>query len=690
LEVWKLEVGTALSLIMVDAGDGDDEWGLDDKGGDDFDGPQEAAPGEKGAPMSPDISYFVQQALMHSMSPSTNISPALANSLAGTAAPPTPTSSDSGSSATTKARKAAGDLILKFLCTLCNKKKPITEQVIGFSWDRECKSGYDSMYRACVAQKELDWFNEISKDPKLLSAAVKDYVTVCPPVGPGKKRTKGWTAVQCKERLISTSGIERRDKGKMMWLDEYLEFAMSVKGGYKSSHEAFKQWQDWEEDKSRPRDMESPNPEKPLRLRVVKATFVDNVSALQSEKEVEKVDRVIKNATAEDVAMLQRRVGQGHEQILGNADLSGLAYSMAQNTGASSSGVGSALPQMFHHEGTMRVDVRKQLIDKPLPDSDDEAEAEKEKRKRGTRGATEGGPQAEEAEGEGAVDANAGVEPKPKKPKFFAADRVNPGNVQAWTITTKTLTSNCEAVRIQLVKHIAEYGNPSSSGYLYYKSTVGLMQVRHKVLDMVLSTTDKDGEELKMYLSRFKTEQSSSTGKADPLAQQMKSSRSNAGPANTSAVEKSPPVQKFEDLRVIIQVHAEGEEAYQNCASQEDVTRTRNNLSAYTKAINALVSSAKGVINDINRGHRREGRSLRSWKQNWHQEARPLVNPQQFQAWLVCQYRSSKSYQIVGMRFIHTVANFLQASYLICDGLLSWRVARTGLLGEERRMALPC
>lgn len=106
---------------------------------------------------------------------------------------------------------------------------------------------------------------------------LQEYYKVCPPPPPGKRASKGskFDVVQFMEQHESASGMLYDSVGTLMWEGQWIEFAKSAAGGYKSESLARAEWEDkksaWEKCKdSFVWDLKSPDQIKPLRLRIVK------------------------------------------------------------------------------------------------------------------------------------------------------------------------------------------------------------------------------------------------------------------------------------------------------------------------------------------------------------------------------------------------------------------------------------
>ena len=104
--------------------------------------------------------------------------------------PPSPAAkrprTEKKSQATGKAHGCAKVVGRTFGCKGCTKQYPIETMVSGWQISVTCKGAYDALYRCAKAQNELEWWSETKANPKLLKAAIEDYLLHCPPTQPGR------------------------------------------------------------------------------------------------------------------------------------------------------------------------------------------------------------------------------------------------------------------------------------------------------------------------------------------------------------------------------------------------------------------------------------------------------------------------------------------------------------------------
>ena len=77
-------------------------------------------------------------------------------------------------------------------------------------------------------QDEKSWWEEVKAELKKLQRTVTEQSRIFPANGRGTVRGKGFEMSECKEFLSSKTEIHRRTMGKMMWEEEWLDFARTV------------------------------------------------------------------------------------------------------------------------------------------------------------------------------------------------------------------------------------------------------------------------------------------------------------------------------------------------------------------------------------------------------------------------------------------------------------------------------
>ena len=130
--------------------------------------------------------------------------------------------------------------------------------------------------------------------------------------------TQPFNFVQYHEQAKASEAVIHDDHGKMMWEEEYYEFARKPKGGSMSVPAMKAHWQEWSThkaagDETLKWDEKGPG-QSPLRFRVKKGDFLTNREAFEKSKIIDCAGKVEKNMAAADaaakVAMITSNVGR--------------------------------------------------------------------------------------------------------------------------------------------------------------------------------------------------------------------------------------------------------------------------------------------------------------------------------------------------------------------------------------------
>lgn len=251
-----------------------------------------------------------------------------------------------------------------FLCGLCMKETDVAERVLGFSWGRTCKRSYDSLSRMSKRQGEESWWEECKANPKKMKMAILDYCKMflggC---GRGGVRGKAFKIAEYREKVKTSTEVQRRSIGKMMWEEEWIDYARSVAGGGYKREEAKDMWDEWAKPGSGVLRSNDGPTHSPLMLRVRTGMYVDDVNTFSVGKEVLMTNGPTKKPTDVDLSMLREKVMSGHDSVGGMdivADMSGVARGMVDSSSAAACEFSGA----FNSEGLVSIDLRRQLINK--------------------------------------------------------------------------------------------------------------------------------------------------------------------------------------------------------------------------------------------------------------------------------------------------------------------------------------
>ena len=110
-----------------------------------------------------------------------------------------------------------------------------------------CKRSLDRLSRVASREgdKAVQFLARTRADPKLVPELLKRYHEVAGVPVLGKKSQKPFSVMKYIEAVESVSGCERRNRHKMMWQKEYVDWAQTVEGGKKSEEAACADWALW-------------------------------------------------------------------------------------------------------------------------------------------------------------------------------------------------------------------------------------------------------------------------------------------------------------------------------------------------------------------------------------------------------------------------------------------------------------
>jgi len=307
----------------------------------------------------------------------------------------------------------------------------------------------------------LDWWEDTKSNPKKLKAALKSYISVVG-VGMGRGKNKNqtvWKIAVYKERVISESKVETRERGEMMWKEQYFRWAESVDGGFLSRSQADHNWTSWAAlaEKGEWTSAQEGPKHAPLQLRIVTKKLVDNINAYGVQKELEG-SNTARRPSEDQLARMRNQVSSSHQSVLGNDELDFGA--MRQALGSASSNENA-----FGFEGPSAVRIRDQLIDVPAQAADEESEP---------------GPNGEKRPN-AAGDAQ-GVQKKAKKTGAFNAERENARKQTVWWEFCVQLQMEANHTMNEMLTKIHMYDDPHRDAD-YYRPTISLMKKPGHVRD---------------------------------------------------------------------------------------------------------------------------------------------------------------------------------------------------------------
>eukprot|EP00971_Amphidinium_carterae_P216084 4289178-Amphidinium_carterae.1 len=134
-----------------------------------------------------------------------------------------------------------------FICGLAGCKVGIANRVPGFTWCRDCKRLYDALARMAKVQHEEEWWQGVKSCPKELKKTVLSCKKQFPGEGgvKGKSRLPNFKLAEYRESLKVATLNDVVGRGKLMWKEEYIDFAKSLAGGSLNRQEAEQNWEKW-------------------------------------------------------------------------------------------------------------------------------------------------------------------------------------------------------------------------------------------------------------------------------------------------------------------------------------------------------------------------------------------------------------------------------------------------------------
>ena len=466
-------------------------------------------------------------------------------------------------------KAASPSAAMNFTCTLCRKTHEAADKVPGFLWGRQCKRAYDSLRRLAVKQKEMDWWADVKEAPKKMKALVTDFLRMFPVApGRGQSRARGFKLSEYKEYMRSTTEVERRAAGKMMWEEEYYEFAKSTAGGGYTAVQAKEKWQKMAaEDSGVLRCMDGPE-HSPIMLRIQTGIYISNINKFGIEKELSMSNGPTKNPNEADIAAGRHNVFSGHDMVGGVevGDLGAIARNMVAAGAGDKGDAASSFTGTFNHEGITDVNLRQHFMKKALTDR---STPDGKKRKRED---CEEAPNEESEESDGPEEerrsALAAPRKKLKATAYFDKTRVNAKNTSTWMLFCQELESSAKACLDQLRSYEKRLSTGDDSCKAVFQPTLQVVTDKIGPLEMVLEDSDA-----KLLATLAKYDKESQTA----------------------------PIEKYRNLKTIADLRKQGEEKYKACGSQSDVKEASKELLAHKQAMQQLVNVCKGVVTDAKR-----------------------------------------------------------------------------------------
>ena len=465
---------------------------------------------------------------------------------------------------------------ITFLCEGCGKKKPLNEKVPGFQYDRDCKRARDALTKLAKKRNQQEWWDATKKCPKLLKAAIKQYMSQCPG-GCGRGKSRGfWSIATYKEKMQSESAVETRGQGQMMWKEQWVQWAGSVDGGFKTRAKASAEWDVWLNNKDAMiTDMKGPEGEE-LRFRVVVKDLVDDVNAVRAIKELELTGKTVRKAGMEQIAQLRDSVMSGHDEVAGvqSVDYQGFAKALAKNNDTGEDPFTSALLR----EGLNHIDLKATVMQCPPKAKEDKGAV-----------ATDAATGTEGSDVECEEDDQVALGPpskKPKKEKYYDAARQNTQSCTRLAESMSTMRAEAISVKSHIEQYLKMYSTGTDDAMRHYRPTIELMKSRLAGVELVLAEASDEGRKA---LAEYQA-----TYRNSSLAAGLKK-------AHKVDIAAAPPIQKFMNLKLIDNVLSVGSASYQACTSTAEQKMIAKSLSGTLEALRDLIGACKAAVADMQR-----------------------------------------------------------------------------------------
>ena len=466
---------------------------------------------------------------------------------------------------------------ITFLCEGCGKKKPLNDKVPGFQYDRDCKRARDALAKLAKKQNQQEWWDVTKKCPKLSRTPINQYMSQCPG-GCGRGMSRGyWSIATYKEKMQSESAVETRGQGQMMWKEQWVQWAGSVDGGYKTRAKATAEWDMWVNNKDAMiTDLKGPEGEE-LRFRVVVRDLVDDVNAVRAIKELELIGKTVRKAGMEQITQLRDSVMSGHDEVAGvqSVDYQGFAKALVTNNDASEDPFTSALLR----EGLNHIDLKATVMQGTTKAKEDKVTVATD-----TGTGTEGSDA--ECEEDDSQFALGPPSKKPKKEKYYDAARQNTQSCTRLAESMNTMRAEAISVKANIEQYLKTYSTGTDDAMRHYRPTLDLMRSRLAGLELVLAEANDEGRKA---LADYQTAYRNSS-----LAAGLKK-------GHKVDIAAAPPIQKFMNLKLIDDVLSVGSASYQACTSTAEQKMIAKSLSGTCEALRDLIQSCKAAVGDMQR-----------------------------------------------------------------------------------------
>ena len=460
-------------------------------------------------------------------------------------------------------------------CAGCGENYPVEMFHLQQSLHKECKLFLDRIYGQCKTQGKLDWFQKERSTEKGTKAMLDYYRKLLSNCGELTKSPK-FAVAQYQEQHRYEQETAWTGHGTMMWERQAVEFWMTAAGGSRSAEEAQAKWDHWSanyKDMKIIHDFLSPNPSKPLRLRVPTGDTVDFKNSSIDSKIVNKTENAVKRPKVDDIDKMKARASMGFDAMGNGAGISG-RQELAQQMVSAGSG------EAFDGPGMLLQDIT--VLGSTAEESDDGAAAAS--KTEAAESASAAGPGVQSS-----IDEIV-TEKKKKQKKWVDIEKeINAARRSLRTGAT-TLQHHFSNVSREISKGLATIESFPLQAQKLAEGEVLLSQTRMKTVELVMGDTEV---ELASFLRAFLTSETVAPGAASTAAADDSSSA-----LATRKIGKAPPCADYQNLRVLSSlVDIIGD--LDSCQDTDQIKEVCAKFTAAKAPFLSLISACKTAVSDL-------------------------------------------------------------------------------------------
>ena len=173
------------------------------------------------------------------------------------------------------------------------------------NFDFECKRVYDQVAKLSVRQGVQDWWNSVKIDEKELQVVLRKYKKRKLEQDPNAHE-KALNLTQCFQINRVRDEDELVQRGRLMWKEEYIQWAGTLEGGQMPRHVAEAKWATMLADRSVKRLLNGPE-DAPTKLHIETHVEINTRSINGRERVVQNGGAVKKNISEDEIAALREK-----------------------------------------------------------------------------------------------------------------------------------------------------------------------------------------------------------------------------------------------------------------------------------------------------------------------------------------------------------------------------------------------